>query len=89
MRDVLNKSLEMLIWVATGFLVITSCYTGAMIIRFGGSLGGGATEAIMAGFLTIIFGVSISFVFAGIAFQIMDIRTFTKHAAIELKRSGR
>ena len=89
MRDVLNKSLEMLIWVATSFLVISSCYTGAMIIRFGGSMQGGATEAIVAGFLTIIFGVSVSFVLAGLAFQIIDIRKFTKYAAMELKRSGR
>jgi hypothetical protein len=89
MRDILNKSLEMLTWIATGFLVISSCYTGAMIIRFGGSIQGGGTEAVIAGFLTIIFGVTMSFVFAGVVFQIMDIRTFTKHAALQLKRTGR
>jgi hypothetical protein len=89
MRDILNKSLAMLIWVATGFLVIISCYSGAVIIRIGSDIQDGFAELTVAGFLTIIFGVTMSFVFAGIAFQIMDIRTFSKHAALELKRSGR
>lgn len=89
MRDTLNKSLEALIWVATTFLIIMACYTGAMIIRFGGQMPGSATETIIGGFLTIIFGVTMSFVFAGICFQIMDIRTFTKHTAIGLKRMSR
>lgn len=89
MRDTLNKSLEMLIWVATGFFVIMSCYTGALIIRFGGNSQFATsvpTEVIIGGFLYIIFGVTLSFVFAGICFQIMDIRDFTKHAALSLKR---
>jgi high-affinity Fe2+/Pb2+ permease len=89
MRDTLNKSLEMLIWVATSFLVILSCYTGAMIIRLGGAVPDAQTETLIGGFLTIIFGVTMSFVFAGISFQIMDIRSFTKHTAIGLKRMSR
>lgn len=92
MRDTLNKSLEMLVWVATGFFVIMSCYTGALIIRFAGSsqlTPSVPAEAVIGGFLYIIFGVTLSFVFAGICFQIMDIRDFTKHAALSLKRKAR
>lgn len=89
MRDILNKSLEMLIWIATVFFVITSCYSGAMIIRYGGQVRGSEAESIIAGFLTIIFGVTMSFVFAGLSFQIMDIRNFTKHMALGLKRMSR
>ncbi|WP_456385721.1 hypothetical protein [Profundibacter sp.] len=89
MRDTLNKSLEALIWVATTFFIIISCYIGAMIIRVGGAGEIFATETIIGGFLTIIFGTTMSFVFAGICFQIMDIRTFTKHTAIGLKRMSR
>lgn len=84
MRDILNKSLEMLIWIATAFYVILSCYTGALVIR-------NATETltIVNGFLVIIFGVTMSFVFAGICFQIMDIRDFTKHTALSMKKASR
>jgi len=89
MREILNKSLEMLIWVATTFFIIMACYTGAMIIRFGGQVSGSATETIIGGFLTIIFGITMSFVFAGLSFQIMDIRSFTKHTALGLKRMSK
>jgi hypothetical protein len=92
MRDTLNKSLEMLIWVATGFFIIVTCYIGALIIRYG-DFGSLRTDlpigVILGGFLFIIFGVTMSFVFAGICFQIMDIREFTKHAALSLKRGSR
>ncbi|MEO1550400.1 MAG: hypothetical protein AAFR93_08205 [Pseudomonadota bacterium] len=84
MRDMLAKSLEVLIWLATAFFIIMSCYTGAMIIRFSGD--GSLIEVVLGGFLTIVFGVTMSFVFAGICFQIMDIRMFTKHMAMSLKR---
>ncbi|MEM6464996.1 MAG: hypothetical protein AAF679_00635 [Pseudomonadota bacterium] len=83
MRDMLAKSLEVLIWLATAFFIITSCYSGAMIIRYTGS---GSVTDVLGGFLTIVFGVTMSFVFAGICFQIMDIRMFTKHMAMSLKR---
>ncbi|GFE64093.1 hypothetical protein [Litoreibacter roseus] len=86
MRDTLNKSLEILIWISTGFLVLISCYSGAMIIRYGGLIPGSETWAIIGGFLTIIFGVTTSFVFAGLCFQVMDIRNFTKHMAMGIKR---
>jgi hypothetical protein len=89
MRDMLNKSLEMLIWVATTFLIIYSCYLGAVQIQLASTQEIGSIGPIFGGFLTIIFGVSMSFVFAGISFQIMDIRTFTKHAAMEMKRGNR
>lgn len=91
MRDTLNKSLEMLVWVATGFFIIMTCYLGALIIRFGGweERDIVPTEVILGGFLFIVFGVTMSFVFAGICFQIMDIREFTKHAALSLKRGSR
>ena len=85
MRDILNKSLEMLVWLATVFFIISSCYTGAMIIRY---VGQGAIQAVLGGFLCIIFGVTMSFVFAGICFQIMDIRTFTKYAAMNAKKGN-
>lgn len=88
MRDILNKSLPVLIWIATGFLIIGSCYTGAIIIRYGGQLGNDVWT-IIGGFLFIIFGVTLSFVYAGLCFQILDIRSFTKHAAIALRQSQR
>lgn len=87
MRDLLNKSLEGLIWVSTVFFIFSSCYVGAMIIRYVPDTDG-AFSVILGGFLTIIFGVTMSFVFAGICFQIMDIRNFTKHAALSLRRGG-
>lgn len=59
-----------------------------MIIRyFGPAFGGSDFVIILGGFLTIVFGVTMSFVFAGICFQIMDIRNFTKHAALSLKKN--
>lgn len=89
MRDILNKSLAMLVWIATGFFVVMSCYSGAMIIRYGGKGIFSDMEAILGGFLTIIFGVTMSFVFAGICFQIMDTRDFTKHTALSIKKINR
>lgn len=89
MRDALNKSLETLIWIATILMIIASCYLGAMVIRASGTVGiiQAANEGwvMIAGFLLIIFGVTMSFVFAGLCFQIMDIRTFTKHSAFALR----
>lgn len=85
MRDILNKSLPVLIWIATGFLVIWSCYLGAMIIRYAGQLTNDVLP-IIGGFLFIIFGITLSFVFAGLCFQILDIRSFTKHSALALRR---
>jgi len=89
MRDTLNKSLEVLIWITTGFFILIACYVGAMTIRYGGTIPGQQTFAIIGGFLTIIFGVTSSFVFAGICFQIMDIRNFTKHMALSIKKIGK
>lgn len=87
MRNTLNKALEGLVWTATVFFIFSSCYTGAMIIRYSGrGFGDSDFSIILGGFLTIVFGVTMSFVFAGICFQIMDIRNFTKHAALSLKK---
>ena len=89
MRDLLNKSLETLIWIAAGFLIVLSCYLGAMFIRATGSFGNDMWF-ILGGFLFIFFGITMSLVFAGICFQILDIRAFTKHSALALRsRSGR
>lgn len=89
MRDMLNRSFEVLIWICTVLMVIASCFLGAMVIRFSGVEG--VDEVfdpvwlMIFGFLLIIFGVTMSFVFAATAFYLMDIRTFTKHAAIALR----
>lgn len=85
MRDLLNRSLEMLIWIATLFFIISSCYSGALLIRHGS----GEVLIVISGFLVIIFGVTMSFVFAGLCFQIMDIRDFTKHTALSMKKANR
>ena len=85
MRDALNRSLETLIWIATAFFIFSSCWTGAMIIRYS-SQTGNDFMVILGGFLMIIFGVTMSFVFAGISFQVMDIRRFTKHVALGLQQ---
>lgn len=89
MRDMLNKSLETLVWIATTLMIIASCYLGAMVIRVSGipelTGPGNAGWVMISGFLMIIFGVTMSFVFAGVCFQIMDIRAFTKHAAFALR----
>ncbi|MGP3698192.1 hypothetical protein [Rhodobacter sp. NSM] len=85
MRDFLNKSLAVLIWIATGFNVAMSCYQGAMIIRQAPP-DESNSSVILYGFLVILFGVTLSLVFAGICFQIMDIRTFTKHVALNQRR---
>ncbi|MFO7771324.1 hypothetical protein HAT86_02055 [Roseovarius gahaiensis] len=89
MRDMLNNAMPMLIWITTGFFILSSCFSGAMIIRYGGAIYSFDIWAVIGGFLTIIFGVTMSFVFAGICFQIMDIREFTKHTAIGLRKSAR
>ena len=86
MRDTLNKSLELLVWIATGFLIVMSIYSGAVFIRFAAEFEADLS-VIFGGFLLIVFGITMSFVFAGICFQIMDIRSFTKHAAISLKKN--
>jgi hypothetical protein len=87
MREQLNKALETLVWISTVFFICSSCYAGAMIIRYTGMFGDGSNvTGIIGGFLTIVFGVTMSFVFAGICFQIMDIRRFTKHAALSLQK---
>jgi F0F1-type ATP synthase membrane subunit c/vacuolar-type H+-ATPase subunit K len=89
MRDMLNKSLETLIWIATSLMIVGSCYSGALIIRISGAPGIDAVAdsgwLMVFGFLLIIFGVTMSFVFAGLCFQLMDIRTFTKHTAFALR----
>ncbi|GHG98436.1 hypothetical protein [Pseudodonghicola xiamenensis] len=85
MRDALNKSLEILIWIATAIMVLMSCYVGAMIIRGIASVPGTGVLEILGGILFIVFGITMSCVFAGICFQIMDIRRFTKHAAFALR----
>lgn len=82
MRDLLNQSLESLIWTATVFFVLSSCFSGYQIISTDPSESG----LLIGGILVIIFGVTMAFVFAGICFQIMDIRAFTKHTAIGLKK---
>jgi hypothetical protein len=89
MRDMLNKSLEILVWIATTLMVIGSCFLGAMVIRFSGVPGienvFDSAWLMIFGFLLIIFGVTMSFVFAGLCFHLMDIRTFTKHTALALR----
>jgi ABC-type polysaccharide/polyol phosphate export permease len=84
MRDLLNKSLEVLVWVATGFNIIVVCFTGAAVVNSAPLWGVGS--AMLAGFLFIVFGVTMSFLVAGICFQIMDIRSFTKFMAINHKK---
>lgn len=90
MRDSLNKSLEVLIWIGTTLMIIASCFFGAMVIRLSGIPGiEGAfdpTWLMISGFLVIVFGVTMSFVFAGLCFQLMDIRSFTKHTAFALRK---
>lgn len=83
MQDLLKKSLPALIWIATGFFVIFSCYTGVMLISLAPPFMPGI---VLFGFLYIFFGVTISFVFAGICFMILDVRAFTKHMAINQKK---
>ncbi len=85
MRDTLNKSLEGLVWVATGFLIVLSCYLGGVFIRVSGELNLDMIY-VFGGLLFIVFGITMSFVFAGLCFQIMDIRNFAKHSAIGLKK---
>ena len=85
MRDLLNSSLEALIWVATGFLIVMNCYIGVQFIRFSVDMNADLSF-VFGGMLYIVFGVTMSFVFAGICFQIMDIRNFSKHMAIGLKK---
>lgn len=85
MRDLLNKALPALVWVATGFNIIAVCFAGAGIVNTAPIWGVGS--AMLTGFLFIIFGVTISFLVAGICFQIMDIRSFTKFMAINHKKS--
>lgn len=90
MRDTLNKSLEILIWIGTTLMIIASCFGGAMVIRASGVPGIAAlfdpTWMMIFGFLMIIFGVTMSFVFAGVCFQLMDIRMFAKHTAFALRK---
>jgi|GEM_PF-2804096 hypothetical protein len=89
MRDMLNKSLEILVWIATTLMVIGSCFSGAMVIRFSGVPGidnvFDSVWLMIFGFLLIIFGVTMSFVFAGLCFYLMDIRMFLKHTAFALR----
>lgn len=89
MRDILNKSLEVLVWIATTLMVVGACFLGAMVIRLSGvpevSAAFGSAWLMIFGFLLIIFGVTLSFVFAGVCFLIMDIRSFTKHTAFALR----
>lgn len=83
MRDVLNKSLEVLVWITTCLSIVFFCFTAITMLRL--SPLGPDTTTIIAAFLTVVFGITASLVFAGICFQIMDIRTFSKHSAISLK----
>ncbi|NOD77903.1 MULTISPECIES: hypothetical protein [unclassified Ruegeria] len=83
MRDVLSKSLEVLVWITAGLSIVFFCFTAIAMLRL--SPFGPDTATIIAAFLTVVFGITSSLVFAGICFQIMDIRTFTKHSAISLK----
>lgn len=85
MRDLLNKGMEVLVWITTAFFVFNSCFAGAMIIRYSDDLGWTPMNGFLMGFFTIIFGVTVSFLFAAVCFQIMDIRNFTKHAALSLR----
>lgn len=87
MRSLLNNSLEALIWTATIIFILTACYSGAMTIRLAGA-NQNDFFVVMQGFLEIIVGVTMSFVFAGLSFQLMDIRKFTKHAAMSLRRGS-
>lgn len=90
MRDTLNKSLEVLIWIATTLMIVAACFFGAMVIRASGMPGIEAvfdpTWLMIFGFLMIVFGVTASFVFAGLCFQLMDIRMFAKHTAFALRK---
>ena len=83
MREVLNKSLEVLVWITTAISIIFFCFAAVSMLRLPPL--GPDTMTIIAAFLTVVFGIASSLVFAGICFQIMDIRTFSKHSAISLK----
>jgi hypothetical protein len=85
MRDLLNKSLPALVWVATGFNIIVVCFVGAAIVNGAPLMGMGS--AMLMGFIFIVFGVTMSFFLAGICFQIIDIRNFTKFMAINHKKA--
>jgi len=102
MRDILAKSLEILIWTVTAVMVFASLYLGALTMRLNFLFNLLKSEAadipdlyvvvswipnpVVLGIIIIIFGTTSAFVFAGICFQVMDIRSFTKHAAISLKK---
>ncbi len=84
MRDLLNKSLEVLVWLTTVFNIIAVCFLGAGIVNSAPLWGVGS--AMLVGFLFIVFGTTMSFLLAGICFQIMDVRNFTKFMAINHKK---
>ena len=83
MRDILNKSLEVLVWITIGLTIVFSCFIVVTILRL--SPLGLDTTTIISAFLTVMLGITSSLVFAGICFQIVDIRTFTKYTATSMK----
>ncbi len=86
MRNILHNALEALIWVVTGLMILGACVGGGVFLQVSGGFGSPSITLILVGFLIIVFGVTMSFVFAGVCFAIMDIRRFTKHAALSLQK---
>ena len=90
MRDILNKSMEPLVWIITILMIIGSLLFGIMIIQMGrvSVQDEGKFLVILFGLFSMFGGISFSFLFAGLCFQIVDIRRFTKHAALSLHKSS-
>jgi len=63
---------------------MTSYYLGTLVIRFR-DVSNETTWGAIGGLIFIVFGITLALVFAGMCFQIMDIRNFTRHAACALR----
>ncbi|MEL6508283.1 MAG: hypothetical protein AAFQ32_00700 [Pseudomonadota bacterium] len=90
LRSKLHEALQGLIWTFTGLMIFGSCYMGASFVdlglEFNKQTGGDYEISIMFwGVFIILFGICSALVFAGLSFQLMDIRRFTKHTALNLK----
>lgn len=88
MRDLLNKSMEPLVWIIAILMIIGSLLFGIMIIQMGrvSVQDEGKLVVILFGLFSMFGGISFAFLFAGLCFQIVDIRRFTKHAALSLHK---
>ncbi len=87
MRNVLSQSLPTLIWVTTGLSMVISCLVGFWLMGQRIPMVNN-TWIILLGVFLLVLGVALSLVFAGFCFQILDIRQFTKHAALTLHRQA-